>query len=125
MEEYYVKQLKLLLTLVAVFAITTGAVIVSTDVVEAHTRTVRIKVDKNGFSPSSIDVETGHKLNLIFNRADKNNCGNTVVFRKLNIRKSLPVGRDVIVSFTPRKPGQITFSCGMGMYKGSVVVSEE
>jgi plastocyanin domain-containing protein len=86
---------------------------------------VKVKVDKNGFSPSSIDVEAGHKLNLIFNRADKNNCGNTVVFRKLNIQKSLPVGRDVIVSFTPRTPGRITFSCGMGMYKGTVVVSEE
>jgi len=93
--------------------------------VEAHTRTVKIKVGKNGFSPSSIDAEAGHKLNLVFRRADKNNCGNTVVFPKLKIRKSLPVGCDVIVSVTPRASGQITFTCGMGMNKGSIVVTEE
>ncbi len=93
--------------------------------VEAHTRTVKITVDKNGFSPSSIDAEAGHKLNLVFKRADKDNCGNTVVFPKLNIRKSLPVGKNVVVSVTPRASGQISFTCGMGMYKGSIVVTEE
>lgn len=96
-----------------------------TNVVEAHTRTVRIKVDKNGFSPASIEVEAGHKLNLIFTRAKDANCGRTVVFQKPNIRKALPVGRDVLVSLTPRAAGRIAFTCGMGMYKGNIVVSEE
>ena len=97
---------------------------VNTGVVEAHTRTVKIRVDKNGFSPSSIEVEAGHKLNLVFNRADKDNCGGTVVFPKLKIRRNLPVGKDVIVSFTPTDAGTVTFSCGMGMMKGSIVVSD-
>ncbi|MEJ7698892.1 MAG: hypothetical protein WKF71_04495 [Pyrinomonadaceae bacterium] len=47
-------------------------------------------MDKNGFSPSSIEVEAGHKLNLVFNRAADNNCGNVVVFPALKIRKNLP-----------------------------------
>jgi plastocyanin domain-containing protein len=117
-----VKKLKLYFVLAAVIVVAGGAIALRTDVVEAHTRTVNIRVDKNGFSPSSIEVEAGHKLNLVFNRADDANCGRTVVFRKLNIRKSLPVGKDVIVSITPRDAGQITFTCGM--YKGSIVVSE-
>lgn len=98
-----------------------GAIAVS---VEAHTRTVKVKVTKDGFSPSSIDIEAGHKLNLVFNRASDNNCGSTVVFAKRGIRKSLPVGKDVVVSITPTESGQISFACGMGMYKGSIVVSE-
>jgi len=93
-------------------------------VAEAHTRTIKIRVDKNGFSPSSIEVEAGHKLNLVFNRADKDNCGDTVVFPKLKIRKTLPVGKDVIVSLTPRAAGNITFTCGIGTYKGSLVVAD-
>jgi plastocyanin domain-containing protein len=92
--------------------------------VKAHTRTIKIKVDKNGFSPASIEVEAGHKLNLVFNRADKDNCGNIIVFPKLKIRKTLPVGKDVIVSLTPREAGNITFTCGMGIYKGSLVVAD-
>ena len=115
---------KIFLTLMAVIVIAGGAFGVMTAVVEAHTRTVKVKVDKNGFSPSSIDIEAGHKLNLVFNRANDKNCGSKVVFTKLGISKTLPVGKDVVVSITPTESGQISFACGMGMYKGSIVVSE-
>ena len=118
------KKLKLSLALAAVIIALSGAFALVTKTVEAHTRTVKIRVDKNGFSPSSIDVEAGHKLNLVFNRADKNNCGGTVVLPKYKIRKTLPVGKDVIVSITPREAGNISFTCGMGMYKGSLVVTD-
>ena len=120
----YIKPMKLLFVLAAFVAVAVVAFTVKTSVVEAHTRTVKIRVDKNGFSPSSIEVEAGHKLNLVFNRADKDNCGGTVVFPKLKIRRNLPVGKDVIVSFTPTDAGTVTFSCGMGMMKGSIVVSD-
>ena len=115
---------KIFLTLTAVIVIAGGAFGVMTAAVEAHTRTVKVKVDKNGFSPSSIDIEAGHKLNLVFNRANDKNCGSKVVFTKLGISKTLPVGKDVVVSITPTESGQISFACGMGMYKGSIVVSE-
>ena len=113
-------------SLIALFLLVTGVVgvgVVAVNV-EAHTRTVKISVSKSGFSPSSVDAEAGHKLNLVFNRADKNNCGSKVVFAKLGITKNLPVGKDVVVSITPTEAGQISFACGMGMYKGSIVVSE-
>ena len=117
-------KLKIFLALAAMLVVAGGALVFETTAVEAHTRTVKIKVDNNGFSPSSIDAEAGHKLNLVFNRADKNNCGSVVVFPKKKIRKSLRVGKDVVVSITPTQSGQLTFTCGMGMYKGSIVVSE-
>jgi len=117
-------KLKLSLALKALIVGLGGAFFVQSNVVEAHTRTVKIRVDKDGFSPASIEVEAGHKLNLVFNRVDKNNCGNVVVFPKLKIRKNLLVGKDVIVSLTPTEAGNITFTCGMGMMKGSLVVSD-
>jgi len=118
------KKLKLSLALMALIVGLGGAFALVTNVVEAHTRTVKIRVDKDGFSPSSIEVEAGHKLNLVFNRADKDNCGNVVVFPKLKIRKKLLVGKDVIVSLTPTEAGNITFTCGMGMMKGNIVVAD-
>ena len=118
------KKLKLSLALMALIVGLGSAFALVTNVVEAHTRTIKITVDKDGFSPSSIEVEAGHKLNIVFNRADANNCGNVVVFPKLKIRKNLPVGKDVIVSITPTKAGNITFTCGMGMMKGSLVVAD-
>jgi len=110
--------------LTALLAVTGGSLFFAATVAEAHTRTVRVRVDRNGFSPSSIDAEAGHKINLVFTRADRSNCGSRVVFPKLKIRKNLPVGKDVVVSVTPAQAGQISFTCGMGMYKGSIVVSE-
>lgn len=118
------RKLKIYLALIAMAVVAGGAFVFVTDVVEAHTRTVKIRVDKNGFSPSTIDVEPDHKLNLVFTRANDDNCGSVVVFPKLKIRKSLPVGKDVIVSVIPRASGQLTFACGMGMYKGSIVVTD-
>ncbi|MEP7149121.1 MAG: cupredoxin domain-containing protein [Acidobacteriota bacterium] len=121
------KKLKLWLVLGAVIAVGGGMVALETNVVEAHTRTVRITVDRNGFSPSLIEVEAGHGLNIIFNRTEDANCGRTVVFRRPSIRKALPVGKDVLITLTPREAGRISFTCGMGvsLRKGSIVVSEE
>lgn len=117
------KKIKLFLGLAALIVGLSGAFFVKTNIVEAHTRTVKIKVDKNGFSPSSIEVEAGHKLNLVFNRADKTGCGGEVVFPKLKIRKKLPVGKDVIISLYPSEDGDISFTCGMGMMKGKLIVN--
>lgn len=114
------KLMKLFIALAAFLAVAGGT---SITVVEAHTRTVRIAIDHNGFSPSAIDAEAGHKLNLVFKRSRGNNCGQ-IVFPKLGIRRNLPVGKDVVVTVTPTEAGQISFSCGTGTYKGSIVVSE-
>lgn len=118
------RKLKIYVALIAMAVVAGGAFVFVTDVVEAHTRTVKISVEKNGFSPSSIDVEADHKVNLVFNRASDDNCGSVVVFPKLKIRKRLPVGKDVVVSLIPSASRQITFACGMGMYKGSIVVTD-
>ena len=89
-----------------------------------HPKTVRITVRKNGFSPASVDVEEGFPVTLIFKRKDNQGCGNKVVFPSLGITKNLPVGKPVTVKFTPQKSGDVAFTCGMGMYKGNIVVSE-
>lgn len=88
----------------------------------AHPKTVRVTVNKNGFSPSSINVEEGFPITLIFKRATKEGCGDKVVFPSLNITRDLPVGKNVTVKFTPDQSGEIAFTCGMGMYKGKIVV---
>jgi plastocyanin domain-containing protein len=118
------KNMKLFVIPVVVAMFVLAAFAAVTNVAEAHTRTVKIRVDENGFSPSTIEVEAGHKLNLVFTRAGANNCGGTVVLPGYKIRRNLPVGKDVIVSITPRQAGTIRISCGMGMYKGSVVVTD-
>jgi len=91
--------------------------------VQAHPKTVRIAVSERGFSPSTISTEEGSPLTLIFTKRSQRGCGNKVVFPSLGIEKNLPVGKPVTIRITPRA-GTISFTCGMGMYKG-VIVAEE
>ena len=86
-----------------------------------HPKTVRIKVSRAGFSPSTIDAEKGSPLTLVFTRTDAKNCGDKVVFPSLNITRDLPVGKAVTVKITPKESGEIRFTCGMGMYRGAIV----
>jgi plastocyanin domain-containing protein len=76
------------------------------------------------YEPKSIEVRKGQAVKLAFYRADDKNCGGEVVFPKLNIRKELPVGKTVMVEFTPRESGEIAFTCGMNMMRGKIVVTD-
>ena len=40
----------------------------------------------------------------------------------LNIKRALPLNQPVDIEFTPEKPGDIAFVCGMGMLSGTFVV---
>lgn len=99
----------------------TGATGAKRKIALAHPKTVKITVSKDGFSPSSISVEKGYPVTLVFTRADNKNCGSKVVFPSLKITKALPVGKEVTVKITPDKEGEIAFTCGMGMMKGAIV----
>lgn len=99
-----------------------GANVAMKNAAAMHPKTVRITVSKKGFSPSSINVEEGFPLTLIFRRKDKQGCGDKVVFPSLGITRNLPIGKPVTIKITPDETGSIAFTCGMGMYKGNIVV---
>ena len=82
-----------------------------------------VRVSKTGYEPSEIKLEKGKPVKLAFQRIDAENCGSKVVFKSLNITKDLPVGKTVIVEFTPTESGEIGFACEMGMYKGILVIN--
>jgi len=75
-----------------------------------------------GYAPSTITAKVGKPLAITFYRKEKSGCGNQVVFKSLGIKKDVANGARVTVKFTPKKAGIIKFTCGMGMYKGQIVV---
>ena len=85
---------------------------------------IKVTVSGDGYEPASIPAKKGQPVKLAFYRADADNCGGEVVFSKQNISKKLPVGETVLVELTPQEAGEISFTCGMAMYKGKLVVSE-
>lgn len=85
---------------------------------------VKVTVSKRGYEPKSIEVKKGQPVKLAFFREDEENCGEEIVFPKLNIKKNLPVGETVLVEFTPQEEGELGFTCGMDMLRGKVIVSD-
>lgn len=83
---------------------------------------VKIKVNGDGYTPSSIELKKGEAVKLVFLREDANNCGDEVIFQKLNITKKLEVGKEVAVDIKPSESGEIAFNCGMNMFKGKIIV---
>lgn len=84
---------------------------------------IKINVSSSGYEPSQISVKKGEKVTLAFTRTDAQNCAGTVLFPQLNISRQLAVGETVVIELAPNEAGEINFSCGMGMYKGTVIVN--
>jgi hypothetical protein len=84
---------------------------------------LKVTVSERGYEPSSLQLKRGVPTQITFYRADEKNCGGEVVISELGIRKDLPVGKEVMLEFTPEKDGDYSFLCGMGMLRGTIKVA--
>jgi plastocyanin domain-containing protein len=84
---------------------------------------VAVTADDNGFTPSSVTFKKGAPASLVFTRTTDETCATEVVFPELNLKKDLPKGTPVKIDIPTDKEQKLTFQCGMGMYKSSVVIS--
>lgn len=83
---------------------------------------IRVSVDENGFSPSTLNLQKGVPTTLTFVRTTDATCATEVVWPDFHITKKLPLNQPVSFSITPQKSGTSGFACGMNMLKGSVIV---
>ena len=81
-----------------------------------------IRVGGRGFSPAEVMVPSGQPLRLAIERAAEPNCASEIVIPALGIRRRLPLGETTILELPPLEDDRISFSCGMGMYKGVLIV---
>lgn len=88
---------------------------------KGEVRTIRITVD-GGYMPEQITVKKGERVRLVFNRVEDSRCTDEVVIPDFDIRKKLPAFKATAIELTPTKAGTFTFSCGMDMLHGTIVV---
>ena len=77
---------------------------------------------KGGYTPDVIVVKRGIPVRINFYRDETAECSDTIVFGDFNIRKPLPAFKTTPLEFTPEKSGEYTFTCGMGMMRGKLIV---
>ena len=80
-----------------------------------------ITVD-SGYEPSRVVVAAGQRVRLNFLRRDPSSCLEKVLMPDFHIAQELDLDRVTPVEFTPEKPGQYPFTCGMNMFRGVVEV---
>ncbi len=91
-------------------------------VAESGVQEVQVTV-KGGYAPDVIAVRQGVPVRLNFYRDETASCSEEVVFGDFGIARQLPAFQTTPVEFTPDKAGEFTFTCGMNMMRGKLVVS--
>jgi plastocyanin domain-containing protein len=79
----------------------------------------RVEVGSDGFRPSSVALGT-HRT-VVFRRISDATCATAVTFPSLGITKQLPLDTDVAVDVPAAASSDLSFQCGMGMFRGKVV----
>ena len=77
---------------------------------------------KGGYSPDVIVVNKGMPVRLNFYRDETSSCSEQVIFGDFRIARNLPAFKTTKIEFTPDKAGEFTFTCGMNMLRGKLIV---
>jgi sulfite exporter TauE/SafE len=85
---------------------------------------VTIIAQNNGYKTSTNTIKKGVPVKLTIDSQNVQSCARSFVIPSLNINKILPVNGKEVIEFTPSELGQLSFSCGMGMYTGSFTIVE-
>jgi plastocyanin domain-containing protein len=78
-----------------------------------------IQVD-GGYLPSQVVVKAGQPVQLNFFRRDPSSCLEKILLPDFRIAADLALNQVTAIEFTPNKPGEYSFTCGMHMFRGVV-----
>jgi plastocyanin domain-containing protein len=95
---------------------------------EAGAPAADVVASEHGFSPASLRLTQGgpgSHAAVTFVRTTDKTCATEVVFPDLNLQRDLPLGKVVSVEVPTDSSRTLTFQCGMGMYKGALVVTSK
>lgn len=77
---------------------------------------------KGGYSPDVIVVNENQPVRLDFYRDETASCSEQIIFGDFRIARDLPAFKTTPIEFTPDKAGEFTFTCGMNMMRGKLIV---
>ena len=85
-------------------------------------RVVDVAVTATGFNPARVEVSAGTHVKLRVTRQVEATCGTDLVVAGKTVTERLPLNQPVEVDLGIVMRGEIVFSCGMNMLKGTVIV---
>lgn len=87
-------------------------------------RRIDVTANESGYNPERIAAKPGEKLVLVFTRTVEGECLAELKTPEGKI-VPLPMNKPVEVPVTAPESGELTFACGMDMFKGTIITQPE
>jgi heme/copper-type cytochrome/quinol oxidase subunit 2 len=83
---------------------------------------IEMMVTPTGYTPNVIKVKKGVPVELNITNPGDNSCFSTFMMPDFDLNNVNLKAGTTKLTFTPDKEGKYTFSCGMNMFKGTIIV---
>ena len=112
----------LVMGLLAVFLCAMTFVMPLTTAAGPRIQRFTVKITERGFEPESLRLRRGVQARITFLRTTDRTCATEVVISDFGVRRELPLNQPVEIRLTPDKKGEFSFTCGMNMMHGKLIV---
>lgn len=85
-------------------------------------QTVTITARTGSYSPDNVEVKSGVQTTLVVRSVGAQGCVRSFVIPGRDVSEVLPVEGDTTIDLGVLRPGTLPYSCGMGMYTGTITV---
>jgi plastocyanin len=92
------------------------------DITDETNPKIDMMVTPSGYSPNVIKVKKGVPVELNITNPGDNSCFSNFMMPDFNLNNVNLKAGTTKLTFTPDKEGEYTFTCGMNMFKGTVIV---
>lgn len=92
--------------------------------IQGNSQTIRMDVTRSGYQPNQFVLKKGVPVKWIINGKQLTGCNSGIKVPQLGLQFNLKQGEQTI-EFTPTQEGTISWSCLMGMLRGTFIVKSD
>jgi heme/copper-type cytochrome/quinol oxidase subunit 2 len=92
------------------------------DITKETNPKIEMMITPTGYTPNVIKVKKGVPVELNITNPGDNSCFSTFMMPDFDLNNVNLKAGTTKLTFTPDKEGEYTFSCGMNMFKGTIIV---
>lgn len=90
----------------------------------AQSGAITMAVTNAGFVPDHIKVKKGKPVTLLITRKTDETCAKDIVIDEYRVHTALPLNKEVSVTFTPTKSGELKYGCAMNKMVSGILTVE-
>lgn len=94
-------------------------------VIKGGVQELKIVADgRTGYNPSTVYAKKDIPVKLTVEYPGRGGCIKQFLIPTFGVNVTLPDNGSKLIEFTPNKSGSFTITCGMGMYRGQLVIED-